>query len=281
MLKNISLRNRFLIAPFIGVILTLILYFTSNSIIRSHSELFQHIGESNLPQVSEINRVTVMIINNHTKLTALLISALEHLDEERVYLEGKSLLNSMYELENQFSLSFFSEQTIIIDQANIFEQVKQAFRQYREASASAIELSTVDAKRAQKELLAANRALNQLNELLLFVSKHFVQNLTDESALIQDSLEDQKIVTVLAITLVMAMIFFAFYFSRLLSSGLEQVNQAMIRLSSGNTDIKLPERMDAYLQQLTVAVFKFKQTLVENEEQKDRRTRNYTDGKEE
>jgi len=267
--KNLSLRDRFLIAPLIGVILTLILYFTSNSIIRSHSELFQHLGESNLPQVSEINRVTVLLIKNHTQLTALLISALEHMDEERVYLEGKILLNSMHELENQFSLSFFSEHMIITNQANIFEQVKQAFRQYREASASAVELSTVDTKQAQKELLAANRALNQLNELLLIVSKHFVQNLTDESALIHDSLGDHNIVTALTIALVIAMIFFAVYFSRHLSSGLEQVNQAMIRLSSGNTDIKLPERTDAYLQQLTVAVFKFKQTLVENEEQQD------------
>ena len=227
MFNFLSLRGRFLVAPFIGVFLTLILYFASNAIIRSHSEFFQQLHNSNLPQISEISRIAVLLINNHSELTALLLSVNKDTDEEQVYLQGRKVLDDLHSIEGQLYKNLNSSKNISHDPGNIFEQFKQAFIRYREASISAIEFSTVDARLAQKELIAANHELTQLNELFLVLSKQYVSNLTATSGVVEDSLYDHNTVTILAIVLVLMMILSALYFSKSMSKDIDQINQIL------------------------------------------------------
>ena len=262
----LSLRGRFLVAPVIGVILTLILYFTSNSIIQSHSELFQKLSESNLPQVSQISQITVMLSNNHNNLSTLLNSVAGNPDEERIYLQGRIILYQLHELEERLNLNLETSNAIIIDQVNLLDNIKRAFTVYRETTISAIELSTVDPELAQKELDAANKVLHQLNSLFLILSEYHVKNLTDQSKQVEGSLYNKDKVSVLAIILLLLMVFSSLYFANHLSSDLEKVNKALIKLAEEETDIELPEHTDKYLQKLTTATYKFKQTLLKNEE---------------
>ena len=266
----LSLRNRFLIAPFIGVFLTLILYFTSNAIIQSHSDLFKQLSDSNLPQVSQISRITVLLINNHNVLTSLLLSGADDLDEEQVYVQGRKILDELHRLEAQLSQGLSNSQTIVIDQVNIMAQIKLAFSRYRETVISAIELSTVDTTKAQKELLAANQVLHQLNNFFLILSQHYVRTLTIQSSQVKDSLYDHNIMTILSIVLVLFMVFFALYFSKRMTSGLEQIYQALLQLNEGKTDVNLPEQTDTYLLSLTNAVARFQATLRKNKKQQER-----------
>jgi len=263
-----SLRGRFLVAPVIGVILTLILYFTSNAIIQSQSEVFKQLSDSNLPQVSQISQVTVLLVNIHNDLSALLNSANDDPDEERIYLQGRDILDQLHELEAILNQSIGSSKKIIIDQVNILEMVSLAFARYREAAINAIELSTVDTKLAQRELINSDQVLRQLNILFLKLSEHHVNNLTEQSSLVENSLYHQNIVTVLAIILLFIMVVSALYFSNHLSSDIEQINKALIKLSADETNIYLPEKTDKYLQKLAAAIYKFKHTLHKNEEHK-------------
>ena len=267
LLNHLSLRGRFLVAPFIGVILILVLSFTSYAIIRSHSDLFQQLSDSNLPQVSQLTHVTVLLLNNHNKLSDLLYSPTRIPDEEQVYNQGRLILDELHRLDNQLSSNISSSQTIIINQVNVLAQIKQAFSHYREAVIGAIELSTVDANLAYKELGNANKSLYHLNNLLSTLSEYHVQNLTTQSDFVNDSLYDNNIMTIVTVTLVIFMIYSALYFSKHMSSGLEKINHALINLSEGRTDISLPIQNDEYLQQLISAVDKFKQTMETNVEQ--------------
>ena len=265
--SSLSLRDRFLVAPFIGIILTLILYLTSNAIIQSHSDLFQQLSDSNLPQVSQISQVTVLLISNHSKLSELLNSAADDPDEERVYVQGREILDQLHHLESQLGVSLVSSKKIVIDQVDVLKKIKETFIRYREAGINAIELSTVNAGQAQQELAAANKVLHQLNDLFFILSEYHVRNLTAQSGLVEDSLYGQNIVSILTITLILFMVFSALYFSNHMSSELERINQALIGLEAGKTNIELPEQTDEYLQQLTSAVDKFKETLRKNETQ--------------
>ncbi|MCK4707604.1 MAG: PAS domain S-box protein, partial [Gammaproteobacteria bacterium] len=262
----LSLRGRFLVAPVLGVILTLILYFTSNAIIQSQSKIFKQLSDSNLPQVSQISQVTILLVNNHTDLSTLLRSAAADPDEERIYLQGRTILNKLHELEELLNLSLRSSKKIFINQTDILDKLKLSFSKYREVTINAIELSTVDPRLAQKELITLEKVRHQLNSLFLVLSKYHVNNLTEQSSLVESSLYNENIISVLAIVLLLIMVVSALYFSSHLSSGLEQVNTALIKLSEDDSDIILPEQNDKYLHQLITAVYKFKQTLDKNEE---------------
>lgn len=265
--KLLSLQNRFLVAPLIGVVLTLILYFASNAIIRSHSTLFQQLNQSNLPHVSEISHVTVLLINNHTELSTLLQSAAEGLNEEKIYLSGRKLLDNLHEFEGMLDQNLPPTEKIIVKDIDVFEQIKIAFNDYRDVVISAIELSTVDGSLAHRELHNADKVLRQLNNTFLTLSEYHVKNLTDKSTLLQDSLYDHNILTIPTIILLLVMIFSALYFSKRMSRDLNQVNGALIKLSREEMDVQIPENSDIYFQPLIVALSKFKHTLDENKEQ--------------
>ena len=68
---SLSLRSRFLIAPFIGVVLTLIIFYSSNATIQNQTNILKQLTQSNLPQVGEISRTVILLSNNHEKLQIL------------------------------------------------------------------------------------------------------------------------------------------------------------------------------------------------------------------
>lgn len=228
MFDSLSLRGRFLVAPFIGIILTLVLYIASNAVIRSHSDLFQELSERNLSHISEISRVIAIQANNHTKLTTLLLSAVGNPDEERIYLEGRGVLNKLHEIESQLVSNLSISHKDSIEHNDILEKIRLAFGRYRESTISAIELSTVDAKLAMTELFIANDASSRLSDSFLALSDYHIQRLSKTSHLLENSLYDQNKVTILAIGLILIMIFFALYFSDRMASDIKHTEQVLI-----------------------------------------------------
>ncbi|MCK4706032.1 MAG: PAS domain S-box protein, partial [Gammaproteobacteria bacterium] len=226
-------------------------------------------SESNLPQVSEISRITVLLANNHSELTSLLLSTLEDPDEERVYVKGRKILNELHLIETQLKLKISSAKKLVIDDVDIFKQIELKFTYYREAIIGAIEQSTLDAERARNELVVADNVFRELNSLFLILSDYHVRDLTAKAELIEGSLDDYELVAVLAIVLIIIMISSALYFSNHMSANLDRINQALIKLSREDVDIDLPEKNDKYLDQLTKAVHKFKSTLEKNRDQRE------------
>ena len=125
----LSLRSRFLIAPIIGIILAILLYITSDAIIREHSAVLQRLSESNLPLITKISQSSLLLGNEYTQLTLLLLSEQKHQDEELVYLEGRKILNNLHEIEHKFliGLGIDNSGSISTQQAEHLMKIKAAF----------------------------------------------------------------------------------------------------------------------------------------------------------
>ncbi|MCJ8318154.1 MAG: ATP-binding protein [Colwellia sp.] len=265
---SFSLRSRFLIAPIIGIVLAILLYVTSNAIIREHSEVLQQLSESNLPKISKISQSSIRLSDGHTKLSLLLLSAQIHQDEEKIYLGGRKILNNLHKIEAEFALSLaIQNDDAKTPQVLNYKNIKQVFLLYKNAVISAIELSSVDVSLAQQELLLAGKVLQELNKLLLTLSSTHIKEMNSASSLIEVSLGQNNVLNVVAVILITLMLISALYFSRNLANALEKVNQALFSLANGNDINPLPEQSDEYMQQLNSAVNQFSNTLKENERQ--------------
>ncbi|MCJ8295039.1 MAG: PAS domain-containing sensor histidine kinase [Colwellia sp.] len=265
----LSLRSRFLIAPIIGIILAILLYITSDAIIREHNKVLQRLSESNLPLITKISQSSLLLGDEYTQLTLLLLSAQKHQDEELVYIEGRKILNNLHEIEHNFLISLEIDNSggDSTHQAEHLRNIKSAFILYKTAVIGAIELSSVDVNRAQQELLLAGKVLQDLNRLLLILSSTHIEAMTSASILIEISLGQNNALNVVAIFLISLMLISALYFSRNLANSLGKVNQALLSLSKGNYINSLPEQNDKYMQELNNAVNHFANSLDENKRQ--------------
>lgn len=227
LLQKLSLRGRFLVAPFIGVILTLILYFSSNAIIHSQSNLFQTIQETNLPQISEISQLILLQSNNHNELIKLLLSSTETPDEEKIYVQGRTILNQLHIIEEKLLAKLHSHENDV-EYNSLVNSIRLNISLYRESSINAIELSSVDARLATKELTIASNASEKLNTSFLEFSKHYEQKLLNTSRLVEESLLNQNKINILAVALIAFMIFSALYFSKQMSLETQRQQQDLI-----------------------------------------------------
>lgn len=267
MLKNLSLRNRFLVAPVFALLLMLILIYSSHSIINSQSTLFRQLNKTNLPQVSEISRITIALAKNHSELTHLLLSTINSPDEEQAYIGGRKILNKLYRLEQQLTLSLTNSPVVIVNNKNIIKQITPAFNLYKNAIIDAIELSTVDAKQAIKELVIADQVVMDLNALFLSLSNYYVKELKSSSTLLKKTLAKQSDISLISTVLLICMIFSAWYFSRRLSADIDMIYQAIISLTIGTKNLKLPSQPDNYIKKLVEAIHYFKRLLFDYEQQ--------------
>jgi len=269
MLSSLSLRSRFLVAPLISIALTIILFFLNDRAIRNNSEVLQKLSDTNLAQVSEISHMMVLLTSSHAELSEVLHTAVINEDEEAIYLEGRKILNVLYTFEPMFEEKFSEVKEMHFENSpDLFSNILMALKQYRAASISAIELSTVDTKLAQTELILANQALQNVNQLFLLLSNHFIQTLNKQSHMVERSLVEQRVVPAISIALMFMMLLVALYFSSRLSKSIGDIIHALVRISLGDRNFKLEEHSDEYLLGLSNAVNKFQATMIELSEHK-------------
>jgi len=264
MLGSASLTTRFLIAPILGVILTLILYLSSNKVIEDNAKLFQDLSKTNLVQISEINQISILLTDSNSEIISLLLES-DNLDEEEIYVQGKTQLNQLYDIEKRLTNTLDEQSHLIINDIDIFKQIKSAFFQYRQEAISAIEMSSVNAKQATYELVLANKKLKILNTLFFKLSEYYADELSKQSQLVEGTLYKKTYITELGIGLMILMLWSAFYFSRKTSKALTQVYDALIHLSKGNTKVEVHHNKDAYIKDIWTAVEEFKGSVKSNE----------------
>ncbi len=266
MLKLLSFRTRFLIAPAIGIILTIILFVSSDSVIRFYSSLFNQISHNNLPQISEISQATILLSSNHIRLTDLLLQTIQSPDEESVYIRGRDILDTLHNIEHRLNRSFRNDKNIVNNQT-VIKHLSDLFQTYRNSVISAIELSTVDAGLAQKELLTANNALKELSKLLLKFSNSHLIKLKQASKLVEKGRAQYNYIPLLTVILILIMLAISIYFSKTTTDGLDVILTNLIHLSEGNLKINTPPDSDPLIKKLFLAINEFKHSLLKNDKQ--------------
>ncbi|MCJ8299223.1 MAG: PAS domain-containing sensor histidine kinase [Pseudomonadales bacterium] len=266
-LNTLSIRERFLISPLIGIVLTLILYFAANATIQSKVDLLTELNQSNLPLISEFSKSSIAMLKIHSELTYLLLVSLQDPDEETLYLGGRKIIDQLYEVEKNLYLHLGKSEQVVINQLDINLQIKEAFSHYKQVVISSIELVSVDPREARAELIRANALLIQSYELLIVISNYYIDSVSKRTLLIEESLAGGSIVGLLTIMLMLVMIITSLYFARRMSSSIEIINNVMVRLANGEIAIDLPANSDKYLANSYAAVATFKDTLQKNQRQ--------------
>ncbi|EPJ53700.1 MAG: hypothetical protein OFPI_09550 [Osedax symbiont Rs2] len=264
MLGSLSIQTRFLIAPIIGVLLTLILYVTSNQVIQDNALLFHDISKSNVVQISEISEITLLITESNSEIVTLLLES-DKLDEEGIYVEGKIRLNHIYQIEEKLNKSIGVENVLTINGENIYKQVNVAFSAYKSQIISSIEMSSVDIKQASYELVLANEKLKVLNDIFLKLTKYYSTELSQQAASVEDNLYKKTYITELTSVLLILMLWSAYYFSKNTSANIHQVHKALLSLSQGHAKITIPRNKDTYIQDIWNAVSEFKESIRKQE----------------
>jgi signal transduction histidine kinase/DNA-binding response OmpR family regulator len=263
-----SLKLRFLIAPFVYVCLAAVIFVTSYSTIQSKNKLLETLKDEDLPRVGSMSNIAIQLSTNSAKLSSLLASAFSDPDEERVYIEGKEIINDLHLLEkNLFQLTGEVPQ-LPGNHSTLISDIRLAFERYRDASISGIELSTVDSNLANRELVIATSEVKKLNDFLAKLSLIYTEQLSNSTRSIEQSLSTSKSIILIASLALIFMVLAALYFSNDMSRQLERVYQALIDLSQGKQVANLPQRANSFIRQLTAAIYVFEETLNANREQK-------------
>ncbi len=265
--NNLSIRDRFLVAPLFGCALTLGLYLIVNSAIQSKVDVLKELSNSNLPQVSELSVVGIAMLKVHSQLSHLLLMSVDDPDEEQFYLGGRVIINELFSLEEKIYALLENYQKLHSESAESINQMKEVFLNYKEIIVGAIEIATINPHLSREELVKANHLLNQNYDLLMVLTDFYIENLTQKSSQIDESLADDSVIGFITITTLILMLGIALYFSKRMSASIEAVNQALARLSQGDTAFSSVQSDDQYLSDSFKAVDVFRDSLKKNEQQ--------------
>jgi len=266
MFGSLPLRAKFLIAPFIGGVLTFIIYITSSSIINAQNELFKEINQTDLIQISKINHTIAKLARNNSDVVSLLLKS-ETIDEEQIYLQGKTILNELYAIEQELAAAIEGSQKTIIDNVDIFNEVTSAFSTYRTEVVLSLEMASVDRSQALYELNLANKKLKILNSLFLKLSENHLHHITQQANEIKGSLSERTYINELSLFFIILMFVVAFYFADKMSTNLLQVYNALAKLAQGDTTIEVKEDKDSHINNLWLAVGGFRDSINKNQRQ--------------
>jgi len=266
MFASLPLRAKFLIAPFIGGVLTFIIYITSSSIINTQNELFKDINQTDLIQISKINHTIAKLARNNSEVVSLLLKS-ETIDEEQIYLQGKKILNELYTIELELATAIEGSKKTIINNVDIFEEVTSAFSTYRIEVVLSLEMASVDRSQALYELNLANKKLKILNSLFLKLSENHLHHITQQANEIKGSLSERTYINELSLFFIILMFVVAFYLSDKMSTNLLQVYNALAKLAQGDTAIEVRQDKDTHINNLWLAVGGFKDAINKNQRQ--------------
>lgn len=261
--RYLSLKARFLVAPLLAfIILSLVMLF-GYFLIGQYQQTFLNIQKTNLPLIAQMSKMGILVTDNQQKFSQLLLDTLEDPDEEKVYLVGREILNELYEIEE--NLKQILEEEGDYEAQETFQLV---FTEYRNALVHAIELSSVDASLAKSKLQESTLALKKVNQLFLAVSEQHAEHLQQQADQVNALLTDNQWLPFFVIGFVLLMVLVSVLFANRMSQDMQSFTDVLIGLASGKKQVEIPSTQDNYLIELEKGLTKFKQALVENDEQK-------------
>ncbi len=261
-----SLQSRLLLPPLLVLLLLLVLYAVGQSMMRSQMDEIEKLVNSNLPQIGRLNQLAVDLLDQHASLSLVLLSAADHQDEERVYLEGRGLLNHLHLLEKDFFAATQGQISYPRMEDDIYH-VRLAFSTYRDTVISAIELATVNPAQAIQEMVTAENQLTNLNDALLLMFTEYSRIISDTSLLIEDLSKRNLRINIIAFILLLLMTGLMFLIATRMSQGINNISETLVGLSDGKLDIDIKDAEELALKPQVTALRKFKSVLQANNAQ--------------
>lgn len=279
-LTSLSLRSRFLIAPAIGIILTLIIFFKSHVLINDHTELLADLHNTELPRLAETTRAMILLSQHNHKLHELIIETDSETSEEDIYIKGRKFLSEHQELEAYFNLWTYDSSHYVSNYAPkdeidfLMGQVKTSLGLYSGQVTAAIDFIASRSmykdgeKRDNYHLDNASEIMKDLNNIFLTLSGLHTLKLKERSLVLEEAKAGQTMTTAFSFLLMFLMLLSAIFFSQHLSKTIEVINRSIVALAKGDKNIKFPVAKSQDLKQLVHALSVFQDVLIKKEEQK-------------
>jgi CheY-like chemotaxis protein/signal transduction histidine kinase len=202
--------------------------------------------------------------SNHVHIFNLLsASAIESASEEDIYDQGKIRLYEIHSLEEQI-INLPQQVDFTGEEQEHLEFLISLMQEYRKSASSAVEMSTVDIRLANKYMASANRDYKYLNDRFIVILEIARQNMKQQ---IQETREKLNYTTSLfSITLVIALLLLVFINSKMagtLSDEISHKISQMERLALGERDEQISdlEREDE-IGTLSRGILAFKESLL-------------------
>jgi diguanylate cyclase (GGDEF)-like protein/PAS domain S-box-containing protein len=242
-LGRLSLRNRFLIAPLLGLavlgLLTTAFIFES----QRQSTLLTRVADRDLAAFDRYLNVFAKVSDQHTALYSLLLQA-KQLDEGTLYDRAKERLEGIYAAIREIEKASAELAGTDTAQAAVLRPLHGSLlartQDYRRAAASAVEMATVDLN------LAASR-LAVTSDRFVAMSRAFADMLDAQRNRIHSEIADRvqqsrvsgTVIAVAGVLLAILLLVLSLTLSRLLSRTLEAQVQALTELGrqAGGTAI--------------------------------------------
>ena len=253
MIRLSSLQSRLLLPPLTVLLLSLLLYVVGQNMMRSQIDEIEKLVNSNMPQIGRLNQLTVDLLDQHANFSLLLLSAADHQDEERIYLEGRGLLNRLHLLEKDFLAATKGQISYPTMEDDIYH-VRLAFSTYRDAVISAIELATVNPALANREMITAEIQLTNLNDALLLMFTEYSRTISDTSLLIEDIGKRNLRINIVAFIMLLLMIGLMFFVASRMSRGISTISSTLVGLSDGQLDIDIEDAEEIALKPQVTAL---------------------------
>src|SRR5215204_274862 len=160
-LSNLKIRTKFLLIPLVVAIGTAFVASLYLSILKARKATLAHVVRYDLEGIEQLSKLFSQLSTNHVQIFDLLASAATS-TEEQLYEGGKLHLHRIHKLISQFHEA--TETFILAEQEReIKNRLQERLVRYRDATITAIEMTSVDVVLATQYMTKANQSYSEVN----------------------------------------------------------------------------------------------------------------------
>lgn len=260
---RLSLRQRFLVAPIVGLIIVLALtasYFFQS---ESQNKLIEKISDSDLKTLSQYTKLFTGLSRYHLEMYELFNAAGQQVDEGALYDKGVFITDKISEITEEMEKlvrSRSGEETLPDSEAN---QLLSEITNYRTAAISSVENTTVSLSKAPIYLSKANQHFS-------FLHQKFANKLDAMRNHIQDEAEQQLestrqktiILAIVGLSSAIGLVILSFIAASLLSRKIRFIIDDLFNLTeASNHSISAENNASDEVERLILSLKSFEESL--------------------
>ncbi|MEK6243405.1 MAG: response regulator [Pseudomonadota bacterium] len=238
--RDLSLRKKFLIIPFVATLGMLLLGVVFLDNLHTQRMLLSRIADEKLVQIDRLSKAFSDLSSNHVAIFDLLVSAGTGSNEEQIYERGRRNLYRIHELVQRVK-QIGADGRLSDRERALHGPLVEELDQYRGVAVGAIEMASVNVALATSQMVKANKSFSDANSKFLSLldetrneSKSLISTLKSDS---------QKKTTQFAFLLVAGIIIMTILtvaLTAVLSNEIRAMAAVMAKLAQGDTNIDIP-----------------------------------------
>ena len=240
LLKRLSLRSKFLVAPAITLVLMIVL---SAILLLATQNQQIHLSEVERMELRVSDRVTKLFSRlsaAHLRIYDLMVNQAPNYSEEEIYERGKPVIYAIYAVEKEISDAGLVK-AMSNDAQKHHVQLTTEFAAYRSNIISALEMATVDRTLSIHHMQRATRYYNKVNAQYLTLLDEIRGSISDRFIEIRDNTNSALRFSVgIFFAALAGTVMISIFLSRLLTADLSKVINLMRRVATGEENVEVP-----------------------------------------